>query len=251
MHKGEIIMQRSLDKKQGTTTLFAPPHFALGLKIVLITLMAVLFFVACPTETTTTTIVEEVDNDPDPSVLKYWLVHEYYLDTQRLTKMIIDAGPGKTFKDSEIAKDTFKVHFESTHWHGGELHYAGEAGVGYGYRIIDDAYVTGGSLQSLVNDMAANRTDFFYGQSKLSKADQGRYLVLEFYSERERKEAGFVYDPVGHADDPTAGVLVRYIRAQRTPGAESGWNNHSEFVQHKHTYEVAVIKPFNRSGSGT
>jgi pimeloyl-ACP methyl ester carboxylesterase len=54
-----------------------------------------------------------------------------------------------------------------------------------------------------------------------------------------------VYDPIGYALNGS-GVTPRYIRAQRTPGAESGWNNHNQFVQHKHTYEVEVQKPFNR-----
>jgi predicted peptidase len=184
--------------------------------------------------------------DDDPSVLKDWLVHEYYLDTQRLTKMIIDAGPGKTFKADEIKTDTFKAHFQSTHWHYGQLCYATQAGVGYGNRIIENAYVTNDSLKGIVDQMAQYERDFFYGQSHVSKSDSGRYLVLEFYSERERRDVGFVYDPVGHSQDDTAGILTKYIRAQRTPGAESGWNDHDMFVQHKHEYEVTVQKPFKR-----
>lgn len=176
----------------------------------------------------------------------FWLVHEPYSDTQRLTKMIIDAGEGRAFKASSIDKDTFKVSFRSEHWHP-EHHdthgLATETGVGYGYRIIDDAYV--------IDDIAKNlpymeSRDLTERQQKLPSSSVGRYIVLEFYSERELKEAGFIYDPVGYELNNANGILGNYQQWQRTPGAESGWNSHNDrMMQHKHIYGVEILKPFD------
>jgi predicted peptidase len=183
-----------------------------------------------------------------PETFNFWLVHEMYNDTQRLTKMIIDAGEGFSFNSSDIKKEDFKVHFESIHWHvdynDSELSqshkYATETGVGYGYRKIDAAYVIDELEKNGANIDLMERRELSARQSTLKKVDgKGRYVVLEFYSERELQELGFVYDPVAHAEDPTKGILTNYQRWQRTPGAESGWNSHADrMMQHKHVYEV-------------
>ncbi|MDR0908687.1 MAG: prolyl oligopeptidase family serine peptidase [Spirochaetaceae bacterium] len=63
-------------------------------------------FTACPAAETITYITEggEFDGVADTSpVIKYWVVHEYYSDSMRTTKIIVDAGYGNTFKASELA----------------------------------------------------------------------------------------------------------------------------------------------------
>ncbi|MDR0908683.1 MAG: hypothetical protein LBM77_02855 [Spirochaetaceae bacterium] len=65
-------------------------------------------FTACPAAQTVTNITQggEFDGVADTSpIIKYWVVHEYYSDVMRTTKIIIDAGVGNKFKSSEVAWD--------------------------------------------------------------------------------------------------------------------------------------------------
>jgi predicted peptidase len=166
-----------------------------------------------------------------PDTLKFWLVHEMYTDTQRLTKMIIDAGKGFSFNSSDIDKGNFKAHFEATHWHAEynqstislNHKYANQNGnVGQGYRTIDDAYVIDDLSPSGANFDIMERRDLNTPQSKLEKVSKGRYLVLEFYSERKPEQSW-----------------------SRTAGAESGWNSHNNrMMQDKHDYRVEQQSPF-------
>jgi predicted peptidase len=163
-----------------------------------------LVFMGCDNGTETTTVVV----DDDPSVLKYWLVHEPFPDFQRTTKVIIDAGIGKTFKANEIENDTFLVHMMSTVYYdvsNNEEEYDG-------FRNITGTFVTG-SIDEPHN---------------LISAESGRYLVLELLSHRE--------ESAPHTKAPGAQI------------GQYEWHGNNMFVPFKLTYTITQKKTFNRYG---
>ncbi|GHU69772.1 hypothetical protein FACS189450_03190 [Spirochaetia bacterium] len=198
----------------------------LGLSVVLTSAL----FLGCPTDGET--IVEEtIIEDVDPSVFSFWLVHEFYQDTQRTTKVIIDAGNGKTFKASEFNENSFQVHALLTHYFEHSAADMANKVVFSGNRVVEYVHVTP-SIEN-INQLA--KRDFVGDdgiherrQARLPGVEQGRYLVLELKSDREI-DPGFT----------------------RTPGAEAGWIDGSQMIQHKMDYTIIPLITFNRYKGST
>jgi hypothetical protein len=177
---------------------------------------ASMLFLACPNDSVIRAAVlangdkgaggveEEVDDEP--FVLKYWLVHEPFPDFQRTTKVIIDAGAGKTFKAGEIGNDTFKVHMKSGVYYdvsNNEEEYDG-------FREITNVFVT-----SSIDDPL-----------RLNRVESGRYLVLELYSYRQETP-------------PHTKALGAQI-------AQYEWHGNNMLVPFRLTYTIYQQKPFKR-----
>lgn len=157
-------------------------------------------FLSCPTDRGETIV------DDEPFVLKFWLIHEPFPDFQRTTKVVIDAGPGKTFKADEIDKDTFKVRMESSVYYdvsNNEEEYDG-------FRDITGVFVT----------------DSIADPFRLNQSESGRYLALELDSYRQE--------------------TAPYEKAPGAQIGNYEWHGNNMFVPFKLNYTIQQEKPFKR-----
>jgi hypothetical protein len=197
---------------------------------------------------TTAAAVEQASAD-----FTFWRVLESWIDTQRDTKLVIDAGVGNTFSAADLDADSFRVQFTNKRygWDVGTL--TPERGRGFGDRIISDVYVVT-DLDAAIAEWEMRDIDG--PQGKATKANVGRYLVIEMFSEKAERDAGFVYDADWYEDSQgTGGVTAAYTFRLRLPGVESGHNAPSpqdNWMRHDTTYSVSATNLYyNANGQKT